>query len=92
MTFSQTPRTDHWSTLSDPWPRAFEWIERTMAGEVVSFRRQAHWRPTWFIDVCADGQLHHAYFRCQREENLPRVAGFPSNASTASCGRCRTTA
>ena len=32
-------------------------IERAMGGRVVHIERQLRWRPTWFADVEADGEV-----------------------------------
>lgn len=70
--FRETADEPSWRELPEPWPAAFEWIGRTVGGEVVSATRQARWRPAWFVDVrLPDGTLRALYLRCQREENMP---------------------
>lgn len=73
MTSSAIAGTEpSWRELPAPWPAAFEWIGRTVGGDVVDARRQARWRPAWFVDVCLpDGTRKTVYLRCQREEQLP---------------------
>lgn len=62
----------NWRELAAPWPAAFEWIGQTVGGEVVDVKRQARWRPAWFVDVrLSDDSRHTVYLRCQREEELP---------------------
>jgi len=61
---------DRWETLSAPWPRLFAWVEEVTGGRIVSWRRQARWRPAWFLTV-VDGSRRELYARCQREESMP---------------------
>lgn len=70
---SEAGRADtSWRDLPAPWPAAFAWVETTLGAEVVGVRRQARWRPAWFVDVAgADGTRRTVYLRCQREESLP---------------------
>ncbi|MFE6926037.1 phosphotransferase [Nocardia sp. NPDC057663] len=69
---SETTAEQRWRELPAPWPAAFEWIGRTVGGEVISAARQARWRPSWFVDVrMFDGTVRALYLRCQREEDLP---------------------
>jgi hypothetical protein len=32
-------------------------LQEALGGEVVAIRRQARWRPAWFVDLRRDGQL-----------------------------------
>jgi aminoglycoside phosphotransferase (APT) family kinase protein len=36
-------------------PELVDWIKETVHGDVVGVRRQARWRPNWFVDVDAPG-------------------------------------
>lgn len=49
----------------------FAWIEQVTTGRVISWQRQARWRPAWFLTVDVGGELRHLYARCQREEAMP---------------------
>src|SRR4051812_47735016 len=63
---------DRWDDIEPKWRPVFEWVESFLGGTVRSYRRQARWRPCWFIDVeLADGSTREVYVRCQREEDLP---------------------
>lgn len=62
---------DRWETLAAPWPQLFAWIEEVTGGRIVSWRRQARWRPAWFLTVEIEGQRRELYARCQREESMP---------------------
>ncbi|EHI13735.1 phosphotransferase [Mycolicibacterium thermoresistibile] len=59
-----------WGTLPEPWPSLFEWVERTAGARLVGWRRQARWRPAWYLTV-DDPNQPELYVRCQREESMP---------------------
>lgn len=66
--------TQRWDDLDAPWPSLFDWIESHTRGRIVRWRRQARWRPAWYLDVdTADGN-RRLYARCQREESMPWTA------------------
>jgi tRNA A-37 threonylcarbamoyl transferase component Bud32 len=67
--------------LDDPWPRAFEWVESHLGGHIVSYRRQAHWRPAWFLDFQCESGIVSLYWRGLRLEH--------SNASRKLERECR---
>lgn len=51
----------------DPeWQRAFRRVAALVGGPVVSARRQARWRPAWFLEVLRDGERVPVYFRGDR--------------------------
>ena len=54
--------------LSPKWRGAFDWIERELGGRIVSARRQARWRPAWFLELERDGEIVPLYFRGERGE------------------------
>ncbi|MGU3500954.1 phosphotransferase [Mycobacterium sp. C31M] len=62
---------DSWRSLEQPWPPLFEWVQRTTGGKIVEWRRQARWRPAWYLTVDTDGRRRQLYVRCQREESMP---------------------
>jgi aminoglycoside phosphotransferase (APT) family kinase protein len=66
-----TEAREGWDTLPSRWPRLFAWVETVTGGRIVDRRRQARWRPAWFMTVELDGQRKHLYARCQREESMP---------------------
>lgn len=69
------PAADDWRALPEPWPTAFAWVEQVTGQRLVQARRQARWRPSWYLDL--EGGDHPArtlYLRCQREESLPWTA------------------
>ena len=70
MTIESVTEAD-WETLPAPWPRLFAWVQQVTGGRIVSWRRQARWRPAWFLTVEIDGHLRDLYARCQREESMP---------------------
>lgn len=66
------PATDtRWDGLENPWPQLFDWVESETGGRILEWKRQARWRPSWFLTVEIDGEAHHLYARCQREESMP---------------------
>ena len=46
-------------------------LQAELGGEVVAIRRQARWRPAWFVDLRRDGQLHELYVRGARTDMRP---------------------
>ena len=52
--------------LAPEWQRAFAWVEQTVGGRLVRARRQARWRPAWFLDVERDGRVLELYWRGDR--------------------------
>lgn len=63
--------TPRWAGLEAPWAELFTWVERHTGGIIVTWRRQARWRPSWYLDVDIDGETRQLYARCQREEAMP---------------------
>jgi hypothetical protein len=48
------------------WQQAFEWVEHTIGGRIVSWEVQPRWRPACFIDVERDGITVPLYWRGAR--------------------------
>jgi aminoglycoside phosphotransferase (APT) family kinase protein len=48
-----------------------EQLQADLGGEVVALRRQARWRPAWFVDLERDGQLLELYVRGARTDMRP---------------------
>jgi hypothetical protein len=46
-------------------------LQADLGGEVVAIRRQARWRPAWFVDLRRDGQLQELYVRGARTDMRP---------------------
>ena len=46
-------------------------LQADLGGEVVAIRRQARWRPAWFVDLRRDGQLLELYVRGARTDMRP---------------------
>jgi aminoglycoside phosphotransferase (APT) family kinase protein len=46
-------------------------LQADFGGEVVAIRRQARWRPAWFVDLRRDGQLLELYVRGARTDMRP---------------------
>lgn len=65
------PAPQSWRSLSHPWPQLFSWVEQTTGGRIVEWRRQARWRPAWFLTIKTGEQRQRLYVRCQREESMP---------------------
>jgi len=58
--------------IEERWLPLFSWVESLVGGTIVGVRRQARWRPCWFIDLRTEaGDVKSVYLRCQREEGLP---------------------
>ncbi len=68
MTEPPSPAGDSVPELAPEWRRGFDWIEATLGGRIVAARRQARWRPAWFLDLERDGERVPLYFRGQRVE------------------------
>ena len=51
---------------SQPWQRAFRWIEQQLGGKILRAERQPRWRPAWFLDLERDGSVLPLYFRGDR--------------------------
>ncbi|MEE6176095.1 phosphotransferase [Mycobacterium sp. 050134] len=66
-----SPTRAAWIELAAPWPRLFDWVEQLTGGRIVEWRRQARWRPAWFLTVEVGGHRRHLYARCQRDEAMP---------------------
>ena len=48
------------------------WIAANMGGEVTAARRQARWRPAWFVDVrLGSGAVLQLYVRGERTDMAP---------------------
>jgi len=48
-----------------------ERLQADLGGEVVAIRRQARWRPAWFVDLRRDGQILELYVRGARTDMRP---------------------
>jgi hypothetical protein len=48
--------------------RAFAWVEGKLGGRIVGARRQARWRPAWYLDLEREGEIVPLYFRGARGE------------------------
>ena len=46
-------------------------LQADLGGEVVAIRRQARWRPAWYVDLRRDGQLLELYVRGARTDMRP---------------------
>jgi aminoglycoside phosphotransferase (APT) family kinase protein len=58
--------------VEDRWRPLFVWAEQVMGGRLVSARRQARWRPCWFLTIRrGDGEMREVYLRTQREGGMP---------------------
>jgi aminoglycoside phosphotransferase (APT) family kinase protein len=51
--------------------RIDEWIRTHIGGTVVGMRRQARWRPVWFVDVERDGERLDVMVRGDRTDAAP---------------------
>src|SRR2546421_661117 len=47
------------------------WIRAHVGGTVVGLRRQARWRPVWFLDVDRDGERLEIMVRGDRTDAAP---------------------
>ncbi|MGH0029212.1 MAG: phosphotransferase family protein [Myxococcota bacterium] len=54
------------ASAAPEWRAAFETVGRLVGGRVVEARRQARWRPAWFLTVERDGERVPVYFRGDR--------------------------
>jgi hypothetical protein len=52
--------------LDETWQRAFGWIENELGGRIVSFERQARWRPAFFLEVDCGSERKSIYLRGER--------------------------
>ncbi|MBW1883156.1 MAG: phosphotransferase family protein [Deltaproteobacteria bacterium] len=52
--------------LDESWQRGFDWIEKELGARIVSFERQARWRPAFFLELDRDGQKLEIYLRGER--------------------------
>src|ERR1700734_126372 len=48
-----------------------ERLQDALGGEVASLRRQARWRPAWFVEMQRDGELLELYVRGLRTDMRP---------------------
>ena len=51
--------------------KMIERLQASLGGEVVAIRRQARWRPAWFVDLRRDGDLLELYVRGARTDMRP---------------------
>jgi aminoglycoside phosphotransferase (APT) family kinase protein len=51
--------------------KMIERLQADLGGEVVAIRRQARWRPAWFVDLRRDGHLLELYVRGARTDMRP---------------------
>jgi aminoglycoside phosphotransferase (APT) family kinase protein len=54
--------------LDPEWQRAFEWVEKELSAEIISFERQPRWRPAFFVEAVKDGEKLPLYLRGERGE------------------------
>jgi hypothetical protein len=54
--------------LEEAWRRAFDWVEEKLGARIVSFERQARWRPAFFLELDRDGESLSIYLRGERGE------------------------
>jgi aminoglycoside phosphotransferase (APT) family kinase protein len=47
------------------------WLQDTIGGDVVGIRRQARWRPAWYVDVRRGGRTLSLYVRGERSDMPP---------------------
>jgi hypothetical protein len=59
---TETSRAD----LDESWQRGFDWIEKQLSARIVSFERQARWRPAFFLELDRDGEHLSIYVRGER--------------------------
>ncbi|MBS1861623.1 MAG: phosphotransferase [Actinobacteria bacterium] len=58
--------------VGERWDAVFAWVEETVGGKIVEWRRQPRWRPQWFFDLrLPGGAVKKVVLRCQREEGMP---------------------
>jgi aminoglycoside phosphotransferase (APT) family kinase protein len=55
-------------SLDETWQRAFDWIEKKLGARIISFERQARWRPAFFLELDRDGEKLSIYLRGERGE------------------------
>ncbi len=54
--------------LDEDWQRGFDWVESTLGGRIVSFERQARWRPAYFVELESGGETRSLFLRGERGE------------------------
>lgn len=52
--------------LDAEWRRGFSWVEKLLGAKIVSFERQARWRPAFFLELDRDGEALSIYLRGER--------------------------
>jgi hypothetical protein len=62
------PETATRADLDLEWQRGFDWVEKTLGARIVSFERQARWRPAFFLELDRDGERLSIYLRGERGE------------------------
>jgi len=60
--------TQQRADLDENWQRGFDWVERELGARIVSFERQARWRPAFFLELDRDGERLSIYLRGERGE------------------------
>ena len=65
---SQANQQPDRSELPEEWQRGFDWVERTLGGKLVGWKRQNRWRPAWFLTLERDGESVPLYWRGARGE------------------------
>jgi hypothetical protein len=68
MTTSQDDgqETQSRADLDETWQRGFDWVEQQLGARIVSFERQARWRPAFFLELDRDGEPMSIYLRGER--------------------------
>lgn len=67
-----SPDADHASDestrnrLEPEWQRGFDWVEQLLGARIVSFERQARWRPAFFVELDRGGERLSLYLRGER--------------------------
>jgi aminoglycoside phosphotransferase (APT) family kinase protein len=58
-------------TVGNEFEPVTRWVEDHVGGTVVGVRRQARWRPVWFVDVERDGDTRTVMVRGDRTDAAP---------------------
>jgi len=52
--------------LDESWQRGFDWVEKELGARIVSFERQARWRPAFFLELERGDESLSIYLRGER--------------------------
>lgn len=61
-------KQDSRAELDESWQRGFDWVEKKLGARIVSFERQARWRPAFFLELDRGGEPLSIYLRGERGE------------------------